>query len=67
MTEEELMKHEDAFQAANKYSGDVVNMASRPINELSVKRMQKEHLELFEAFIAGVDWARKQQAGEVVP
>ncbi len=56
-----MEKHEDAYKDANLYAGKVVNMAERPMNEISLKRMQKEYTTIFEAFIAGVDWARNQE------
>lgn len=54
-------KNEDAFPDANRYAGKVVNMADRPMNEVSLKRMQKEYTTIFDAFLAGVEWARRSE------
>ncbi len=62
-------EHEDAFQAANICAGTLTDLAGR-LDGASTASEAKERLEdckvayerVFEAFLRGVDWGRKNPA-----
>lgn len=62
--EENLMKHEDAFKAANLHAGKVVNLvdilqSSTPLTApFLIESAQNAYEFVFAAFIAGVDYGR---------
>lgn len=58
--------HEDAFKAANLHAGNVVNLSDalqfntdKDMARALIFEAQKQYEELFNAFIAGVDYGRK--------
>lgn len=66
MNKLDIFDHEDAFSSANRHAQEVVGIAEKlknAANEDEAKAAiavgQVKHQELFTAFIAGVDYGRK--------
>jgi hypothetical protein len=61
-------EHEDAYPAANRYAGEVTNLG-KALSECSttdeakntIAASQVVYTAIFNAFIAGVDWGRKNE------
>lgn len=66
-----IYDHEDAFKAANLHAGRVIDLlvglkCAEDMDQARamISSMQGEYEKLFEAFIAGVSWARDTLEGQ---
>jgi hypothetical protein len=66
-----IYDHEDAFEAANLHAGRVIDLpaglkAAKDMDQarMIIGTMQGQYENLFEAFVAGVSWARDTIEGK---